>query len=185
MNLKSSVAVAATSVVVLAGCGSDNATDTARRQAKSAETQAQDAGGKDALSSQSQQVLEQAQALAGDVGTTAKAYANQDITRDNAMTRLDGYQKRAQALEQSARKVPETDQARTQLTQLTQQLIQTVTSLRSTVSSNTDPKAAQPRVQSSIDALRKSATGTYQRLQDRLPADSQQRIDDALGALGS
>ncbi|QEC48278.1 hypothetical protein FSW04_12340 [Baekduia soli] len=179
MTVKTAIAVATAGAAVLAGCGSQSASDQARNQATNAQQQVQQA--EPALSPKAQNVLQDAQALAADIATTARNYASGKVTDQQAADKLGGYQQRATALSQRAKDLPATERSRSQLTKLTKQLSSTTSSLRSSV----DQGAAGADVQGSVDRLRTAATATYQQLQGRLPADTRKAITQALNALGA
>ena len=177
MRLRSSISVAAIGLVGLAGCGTQNAADSASTHAKQAAQQARSSVN---LSPQAQDLLERAQNLAGDVVITAKAYAAHDMTQNFAMARLKDYEARAAALASSARQLPATDRANAQIAQLTTQINQTLKSVRTQVSNGQRPAGSS----ASLQQLSQSATSVYHQLQSRLPQDAQRQINDALSALG-
>ncbi len=175
------------SAVVLGGCGSDNntgsvsdaaSTPSAAQQPVKKATDGQAEKAKDKLSPAAQKLLENAQALAGDVATTGKQYTADKLPREQAQSRLDGYRQRAGALAKRARALPQNDPARARLTRLTDQVNRTVKSLQADVNGGSNT------AKSSLEQLRRTANDTYKQFEDQIPADARSRVDKALKALG-
>ncbi|HEU4974837.1 MAG TPA: hypothetical protein VFT50_07070 [Baekduia sp.] len=179
MTVRTTLAIAATGLAALTGCGAQDATDAAQQQAGKAKDKVQQQ--RQDLSPQAQRVLQQSQALAGDVATTAKGYASQDVTSDEAQAKLGDYQQRAADLADQAQSLPATDKAKSRLTELTQQIQQTT----QTLGDNIQGSAGDGDLQTAVDDLRSTASDTYNQLRGKVPADARQKIDDALKALGA
>lgn len=186
MSLSRHLVIVGASVVALAGCGSNNATNsvsgaastpnTAAQQAKKATDQQATKAAKK-LSPAAQKLLQSAQNLAGDVATTGKQYTAGKLPRKQAQSRLNAYRPRADALAKRARALPQNDAARARLTRLTDQVNRTIKSLRADVNGGSNT------AKSSLEQLRRTANDTYKQLESQLPADTRRRVDKALKAL--
>lgn len=179
MTLKTTIAVAATGLAALAGCGTESATDATQQGATKAQQAAQEQ--QRSLSPEEQQLLERAQALAGDVTTTAKGYVNQDVTEEEALSKAEDYQQRASDLADQAQQLPATARARARLARLSDQLRETTQQLQTSV----DGDSGADQLQSSVDRLRDAASSTYNTLRGRVSSGARARLDDALKSLGA
>ena len=91
---KTRTAFVVAGVIALGGCGTDDATNDAEREAEEAQEQAQQAGEETRtavegeLSPDGQQLLEEAEGVAADIAQTADGYADDRLSREEALAEL-------------------------------------------------------------------------------------------------
>jgi hypothetical protein len=162
----------------LAACGTQNAVDSAGKQAGQVQTQASKQ-----LSPQADGLLQNAQGVAASVIATGRSYADAKISRKQALTRLDTAEQRARGIAKRANDLPATSRARSRLKSLTAQAANSAASLQDLISAG---KGNAPgEVKGQLSPLQASAKQAYQQLKDGLPQSTQRQIQGTLDKISS
>jgi hypothetical protein len=164
------LAVGATAAVLLAGCGSEQATTTAQKASDQAKAQ---------LTPQGRHLLTEAQDLVVRVTQTARGYAGDHLTATQASNRFEAERVEAQGLARDARGLPSTSRARDQLMRLTRQIRRSTANLRDSANGAKNGADAQDEV----DSLTQAAKGAYAQLRSAVSPGLRRKVENLIAQL--